>query len=214
MGRGRVGIYPETKHPSSFQSIGLPLEPRLVDVLHRSGYRSRSARVFIQSSEVANLKALDTMTDIPLVQLLDASGNPHDFVLSGDPRTYADLATPEGLAEIATYADGVGVNNNLVVPRDADGFLQTPTSLVGDAHDAGLLVHAWTFRNENSFLPADLRLASDPAAHGDAPAEYELFLSLGLDGVFSDHPDTAVAVRDARLGTPPWRPPLRAQPRP
>ena len=198
--RAGVGIYPETKHPTYFDSIGLSLEEPLVATLHANGYRGRNAPVFIQSFEVANLKELNRRTRVPLVQLLDATGQPYDFVVAGDPRTYADLATPEGLAEIATYADGVGPNKNLIVPRDAAGNLLDPTSFVRDAHRAGLQVHPWTFRKENNFLPADFR-QGNPAnpeflrATGDAPAEFRLFFRLGVDGLFSDHPDTAVAAR-------------------
>jgi glycerophosphoryl diester phosphodiesterase len=196
-----VGIYPETKHPTYFDSIGLSLEEPLVATLHANGYRGARAPVFIQSFETANLKELNRMTRVPLAQLLDATGRPYDFVVAGDPRTYADLATPAGLEEIAGYADGVGVNKNLIVPRDADQNLLDPTTLVRDAHRAGLQVHAWTFRNENNFLPADFRLGNpaNPAAFlratGDAPAEYQLFFGLGIDGLFSDNPDTAVASR-------------------
>ncbi len=195
-----VGIYPETKHPTYFDSIGLSLEEPLVATLHANGYRGPRAPVFIQSFETANLKELNRKTGVPLAQLLDATGRPYDFVVAGDPRTYADLATPAGLEEIAGYADGVGVNKNLIVPRDADQNLLDPTTLVRDAHRVGLQVHAWTFRNENNFLPADFRLG-DPAspvylrATGDAPAEYQLFFRLGVDGLFSDNPDTAVASR-------------------
>jgi glycerophosphoryl diester phosphodiesterase len=195
-----VGIYPETKHPTYFDSIGLSLEEPLVATLHANGYRGRNAPVFIQSFEVANLKELNRRTRVPLVQLLDATGRPYDFVVAGDPRTYADLATPEGLAEIATYADGVGPNKNLIVPRDAAGNLLDPTSFVRDAHRAGLVVHPWTFRKENSFLPNDFRQGNPASpeflrATGDAPAEFRLFFRLGVDGLFSDHPDTAVASR-------------------
>src|SRR6266545_3522412 len=195
-----VGIYPETKHPTYFDSIGLSLEEPLVATLHANGYRGRNALVFIQSFEVANLKELNRRTRVPLVQLLDATGRPYDFVVAGDPRTYADLATPEGLAEIATYADGVGPNKSLIVPRDPDGNLLDPTSLVRDAHRAGLQVHPWTFRKENNFLPNDFRQGNPASpeflrATGDAPAEFRLFYRLGVDGLFSDHPDTAVAAR-------------------
>jgi len=195
-----VGIYPETKHPTYFDSIGLSLEEPLVATLHANGYRGRNAPVFIQSFEVANLKELNRRTRVPLVQLLDATGRPYDFVVAGDPRTYADLATPEGLAEIATYADGVGPNKSLIVPRDPDGNLLDPTSLVRDAHRAGLQVHPWTFRKENNFLPNDFRQGNPASpeflrATGDAPAEFRLFYRLGVDGLFSDHPDTAVAAR-------------------
>jgi glycerophosphoryl diester phosphodiesterase len=203
--RRKVGIYPETKHPTYFDSVGLSLEEPLVAALRRAGLDGPRSPVFIQSFEVGNLKQLNGLTRVPLVQLLDATGKPYDFVVSGDPRTYADLATPEGLAEIATYADGVGVNKNLIVPRDAQNRLGTPTRLVRDAHQAGLIVHGWTFRRENSFLPEDFR-AGNPAspvylaATGDFPAELRLFYGLGIDGVFSDNPDVAVAVRAKEFG--------------
>jgi glycerophosphoryl diester phosphodiesterase len=198
--RHRVGIYPETKHPTYFDSIGLSLEEPLVETLHANGYRGRNAPVFIQSFEVANLKELNRRTRVPLVQLLDATGRPYDFVVAGDPRTYQDLATPEGLREIATYADGVGPNKNLIVPRDGAGNLLDPTSFVRDAHRAGLVVHPWTFRKENEFLPNDFRQGNPASpeflrATGNAPAEFRLFFRLGVDGLFSDHPDTAVASR-------------------
>jgi glycerophosphoryl diester phosphodiesterase len=106
--RHRVGIYPETKHPTYFDSIGLSLEEPLVRALNANGYRGRDAKVFIQSFEVANLKALRRMTRVPLVQLVDATGKPYDFVVAGDPRTYADLVTPAGLEEVAGYARGLG----------------------------------------------------------------------------------------------------------
>lgn len=198
---GRIGIYPETKHPTYFDSIGLSLEEPLVATLHANGLRGENAPVFIQSFEVGNLQQLNRMTRLPLVQLLDASGRPYDFALAGDPRTYADLATPTGLAFIAGYADGIGANNGLIIPRDASGNLTAPTTLVADAHSAGMIVHAWTFRSENFFLPTNLRLGNpaDPmylAQIGDWEAELELFYETGLDGVFSDQPDRAVAVRE------------------
>lgn len=190
-----IGIYPETKHPSYFQSIGLPLEEPLVQALKRNGLNGRKAKVFVQSFETANLRKLDRMTDVPLVQLLDASGRPFDFTAAGDPRTYQDLVKPENLKWIAGYADGIGTAKNLLIPRDPAGRLLPPTTVVRDAHRAGLLVHAWTFRAENQFLPADFRLGADPNARGDYIAEYEAFYGIGLDGVFADQPDTAVAAR-------------------
>jgi len=198
--REHVGIYPETKHPSYFDGIGLSLEEPLVTVLNANGYRSSKDPVFIQSFETANLRQLDTMTDLRLVQLIGGSGKPFDFVDAGDPRTYDDLVTPEGLAEIATYADGIGPDKNRIVPRDAEGRLQRPTRIVRMAHRRGLLVHPYTFRNENVFLPTNLRQGNPASpeflrATGDAPAEYRLFFRLGVDGLFSDYPDTAVASR-------------------
>ncbi|MEU5947033.1 glycerophosphodiester phosphodiesterase [Micromonospora sp. NPDC047465] len=195
--RGRtIGVYPETKHPTYFASIGLPLEEPLVEVLRRNKLTHRNSPVIIQSFETANLRKLDRMIDVKLAQLLDATGRPYDFTVAGDARTYQDLAKPAGLKWIAGYADGVGVQKNLIVPRDATGKLLAPTTLVRDAHRERLVVHAWTFRAENQFLPADFRIGTDPNARGDIQAEYELFLNLGLDGVFSDHPDTAVAARE------------------
>jgi glycerophosphoryl diester phosphodiesterase len=192
-----VGIYPETKHPSYFDSIGLSLEEPLVSTLEDNGFTSASDPVFIQSFEVGNLMELSEMTDLPLVQLLDDSGAPWDLVESSDPRTYADLATPEGLAETATYAQGIGVNKNLVIPRDENDNLLEPTSLIDDAHAEGLIVHAWTFRDENVFLPNDFRVGDPnapefPRNPGDAVEEQVLFLEQGLDGLFTDHPDTGV----------------------
>ncbi|SCF17770.1 glycerophosphodiester phosphodiesterase [Micromonospora mirobrigensis] len=193
--RRTIGIYPETKHPSYFASIGLPLEEPLVAALKANRLTHRNDPVFIQSFETANLRKLDGMIDVRLVQLLDATGRPYDFTVAGDARTYVDLASATGLAWIGGYADGVGLNKNLIVPRDAAGRLLAPTTVIRDAHRVKLLVHAWTFRAENQFLPVDFRIGADPNARGDITAEYELFLGLGLDGVFADQPDTAVAAR-------------------
>jgi glycerophosphoryl diester phosphodiesterase len=191
-----IGIYPETKHPSYFRSIGLPLERPLVRVLRRNGLDRRRSKVFVQSFETANLQALDRELDVPLVQLFGASeARPFDFVASGDPRTYGDLATPAGLRQVARYADGVGPSKDYIVPRDASGASLAPTSFVDDAHDAGLLVHPYTFRNENQFLPLELRSSADPNAYGNAIAEYEQFYGLGVDGLFADNPDTAIEAR-------------------
>jgi glycerophosphoryl diester phosphodiesterase len=132
---------------------------------------------------------------------MDAAGRPHDFTAARDARTYAELARAPGLAEIASYADGIGVDKRLILPRDVDQKLLAATSLVSDAHAAGLLVHAWTFRRENSFLPADFH-GGDPSAAdhdtrtGDLRGEITRFLELGLDGLFSDNPDLAVAARN------------------
>ncbi|MBD6616151.1 glycerophosphodiester phosphodiesterase [Komarekiella sp. 'clone 1'] len=178
-----IGIYPETKHPTYFKSIELSLEEPLLSTLVANGYQGANAPVFIQSFEVSNLQDLSTKTDLPLVQLLNSSGKPYDFVVSGDARTYADLATASGLKQIAKYAQAVGIHKNLLVPRDSKGKLLAPTSLVSDAHANSLLVHVWTFRNENFFLPLDFQ--------GNPQGEYQLFFSLGIDGVFSDYPDTA-----------------------
>src|SRR5215218_8645346 len=197
-----VGIYPETKHPSYFDSIGLSLEEPLVEVLRRNRLDRRGAKVFVQSFEVSNLQELSRMTRVPLVQLIDARGAPADFVLAGDPRTYDDLVTPQGLAEIARYADGIGPEKSRIVPGNvAGGTLGEPTSLIADAHRAGLVVHPFTFRPENNFLAATFRQGNPSSpeylrARGDQPAELALYYELGVDGLFADNPDTAVAVRE------------------
>ncbi len=188
----RIGIYPETKHPTYFDGIGLSLEEPLVRTLRRNGLAHRHAAVFVQSFETSNLRELDRIIDVPLVQLIDATGAPYDLVAAGDKRTYDDLVKPAGLRWIARYADGVGVAKARIVPLDAAGKVLPPTTLVRDAHQARLIVHAWTFRNENTFLATDFKRGTDPAAYGDAFGEYRLFLSQGIDGLFSDNPDTAV----------------------
>lgn len=193
-----IGIYPETKHPSYFASIGLPLERKLVDQLSAAGYTGADAPVCIQSFEVANLKALRQVTDLPLIQLIEDDKDkpaPQDFVLARDPRTYVDMLTPKGLAEIATYADGIGPSKRQIIPWDEDGTLGTPTSLVDDAHRVGLLVHPYTFRLENDFLPADFRIGSNPSGHGDLARELDTYLAAGIDGMFSDFADLAVAAK-------------------
>jgi glycerophosphoryl diester phosphodiesterase len=194
-----VGIYPETKHPTYFRSIGKPLEPALVDTLRRNRLAGRGAKVFVQSFETTNLRALNRQIDVPLVQLLDTkTRRPPDLAGTRDTRTYGDLATPAGLRAIGRYADGVGPSKDYIVPRDPSGRSLAPTSFVADAHAARLVVHPYTFRNENTFLPLELRSSADPAQYGNVFAEYEQFFALGVDGVFSDNPDTAVEARAAR----------------
>jgi len=190
-----VNLVPEIKHSTYFRSIGLPMEQRLLDVLRRNGLNNQGSGVIIQSFEVGNLQWLHQHTTVPLMQLTAASGAPADFVASGDPRTYADLVTPAGLRGVAQYATYLGPDKNQIVPRDASNHLTVPTSLVDDAHRAGLLVTPYTFRNENNFLPADFQRGTNPADYGNAIAEYRLFFELGVDGMFTDNTDTAVLAR-------------------
>ncbi|MBA2637545.1 MAG: glycerophosphodiester phosphodiesterase [Solirubrobacterales bacterium] len=203
--REGVGVYPETKHPTYHDSIGLSLEEPLEAILEARRLNRPNAKVFVQSFETANLRELDERLRVPLVQLIGGSGAPADLVAAGEDTTYADLVTRAGLREISRYADGIGPDKNRIVPRDAGGNLETPTSVVSDAHRVGLLVHPYTFRPENANLPANLR-RGDPAspeyqrARGATAAELRLFYLLGVDGVFSDHPDTAVAVRHRLFG--------------
>jgi len=165
-----IAVYPETKHPTYFQSIGLPLEQRLVTLLNAHGLRRKTDPVFIQSFEPASLQTLRPTTRVRLMQLLDEG---------------ADV-TPSRLAAIAKYADGIGPNKRLVVPAAPDGRLLPPTSVVRDAHAAGLFVHVWTMRSEDVFL--------SPSYGGDPAREYEQFASLAVDGLFTDFPDVAAAV--------------------
>lgn len=183
-----IGVYPETKHPSYFTAIGLPHEAPLLAILAEYGYRGRTAPVFIQSFEVANLKAIRAKSDLPLIQLMDAEGGPADDAKA----TYAAMASPAGLKAVAAYADGIGPNKSMVIPRGTLGTLGDPTSLVRDAHAAGLKVHPWTFRRENYFLPLGDKGGINPAGHGDLAAEVDAYLKTGIDGLFSDNPREAV----------------------
>lgn len=190
--KGRlIGIYPETKHPTYFKSINLPLEKRLIDVLALNGWNSKDAPVFIQSFEVANLKELRGMTTVRIVQLLSSSGRPYDFVAAGatETRTYAELITPAGLKDVATYANYIGPSKDMVIPL-INGNLGTPTALVSDAKAAGLSVHIYTLRPENNFLPANLKKApiTDITLRGDSITEMQTFLKAGVDGFFTDDP--------------------------
>jgi glycerophosphoryl diester phosphodiesterase len=196
--RGEViGVYPETKHPTYFDSIGLSLEEPLTATLKRHHLNRPNAAVFVQSFETGNLRELDEVLRVPVVQLVHDSGAPYDLRQQGDSTTYADLVTPEGLKEVATYADAIGANKNLVIPRTESDEAGEPTTLVADAHAVGLDVHVWTMRDENMFMARDFWRGTDPTAKGDAIAEYQAFFDAGVDGVFSDHPDTAVAAREA-----------------
>ncbi|MFE9042113.1 glycerophosphodiester phosphodiesterase [Streptomyces sp. NPDC007818] len=192
--RGReIWLHVETKHPSYFRSIGLGLEERLARLLRRYGRHRAHSAVFLQSFEPSSVQRLSKLVDSPLVVLLSgAATRPWDFVEAGDPRTVADLVTPAGLRWIASYAQGIGPTLDLVIPKDAAGRLGTPTTLVRDAHAQGLILHPYTQRNENTFLPADFRRGTDPAAYGAAFGALKRYFETGIDGVFSDNPDTAL----------------------
>ena len=218
-----VGVYPETKHPTYHVNLGLKLEDRLLDVLAQYGYTSKTSPVIVQSFEVSNLKYLRTKTQIRLVQLVDANDvnadgsmdltapydKPYDFAVAGDKRTFASLLTPAGLKEVKTYADGIGPWKPYLIPSkqvdankdgkpddlngdgkidDRDRVMMPPTDVVKNAHAEGLMVHPYTFRSEARRLASDFK--------GDPKAEYKLFYNLGVDGLFSDFPDTAKAARD------------------
>ena len=208
-----IGIYPETKHPSYHHHLGLPLEDRLVDALVRAGWNHRDAPVIIQSFETASLKYLRTRTPVKLMQLiaaLDVNSDgslaftppfdrPYDWRIASRSGLWKDMLTPDGLAEIRIYADGIGpwkpyimssAVANVVLDRrvsEAERYLLPPSGLIDAAHRAGLFVHAWTFRNEPQRLTSDYQ--------GNPVNEYRRYYELGIDGVFSDFPDTAVTAR-------------------
>jgi len=226
LGRAVI-IYPETKNPTYHRDLGLPLEDKLIAALNAAGWNSRSAPVFVQSFEPGSLKEMRRKgLKTRMVQLIDGDDidlktgkityaipfdRPYDWCKSGDDRLFADMVTPSGLAEIGTYADGIGVWKPYIVPLKGrvgragqlvdvngdgkvdlrDAATQPPTALVAEAHRQGLFVHVFTFRNEKR------RLAS--SYMGDPQAEYLQFFRLGVDGVFSEFPDTAVMARAVYL---------------
>ncbi len=199
--KGRpIGIYPETKHPTYHKSIGLPLEDRLLDALKRAGWNTREAPVFIQSFETANLRYLRTKTRVRLVQLIDANDvnpdgtldftppfdRPYDWTVAGRTDLFQYLTTPAGLSEVATYADGIGPWKPYII-TEKFGVLQPPSAVVTNAHARGLVVHPYTFRNEQKRLAADYK--------GNPVSEYLRFYEAGVDGLFSDFADTAFIAR-------------------
>ncbi|GGX09413.1 glycerophosphodiester phosphodiesterase [Streptomyces lomondensis] len=200
--RGKqVWIYPELKHPTYFRKLGLPLEERVAKLLRKYRKDRRTSPVILQSFEPTSIERLNKLVDNPLVVLLSSAGTrPWDFVETGDPRTVADLIKPAGLREIASYAQGIGPTLDLIIPRDAKGNLTQPTTLVSDAHRVGLILHPWTLRNENPFLPANFRKGTDPDAYGDVFGAYQAYFATGIDGVFTDQPDTGLLAREDFLG--------------
>jgi glycerophosphoryl diester phosphodiesterase len=199
----RIGIYPETKHPSYFAALSLPLESALIDVLHRYGYGHAHDPIFIQSFEVSNLKRLKQMTELRLVQLLWLEGKPFDVELEGGALSYDAMATAEGLRAVASYADGVGPEKyHFIIPPDAAGIVDSAnrTRFVADAHAAGLLVHPYTFRAENAFLPTNFK-GPNPGKEtefGNVLGEITAFLEAGIDGFFVDQADIGVRALKAR----------------
>lgn len=195
--RGKqVWIYPETKHPTYFRALGLGLEERVAKLLRKYGKDRKNSPVILQSFEPTSIQRLNRLVGNPLVVLLSAANTrPWDFVTTGDPRTVADLIKPAGLKEIASYAQGIGPTLDLVIPKDSTGALTSPTTLVADAHKAGLVLHPYTMRNENPFLPANFRKGTDADAYGDVFGAYRTYFATGIDGVFTDNADTGVLAR-------------------
>lgn len=216
-----IGVYPETKHPTLHAALGLPLEDRLLDALKAVGWTEKTSPVIIQSFETGSLKYMRKKTNARIIQLVDADDvdkdggivlaapfdKPYDFVITGDKRSFADMVTKEGLAEIKTYADGVGPWKPYLMsakqeigadgrPKDLNGdgkideqdrVLLQPTEVVKNAHALGLFVHTWTFRSEPRRLVSNFK--------GDPTAEYKAYFALGIDGLFSDFGDHAVKAR-------------------
>jgi glycerophosphoryl diester phosphodiesterase len=191
-----IHLYPETKHPTYFQSIGLPLEELVITTLKADEFTASRATVYIQSFEVANLKYFrekigTSQPNWKLVQLMEeGTRRPYDFVKAGDPRTYADLMTLEGMKEIATYANGVGPYKLSIINVDSSGAFQQPSELVSNAHAAGLVVFPYTFRPENAFLPAPLKAGGPDSTRNPAGSvlEIQAYLDAGIDGFFTDDP--------------------------
>jgi glycerophosphoryl diester phosphodiesterase len=191
-----IHLYPETKHPTYFQSLNLPLEDRLIATLRANDFSARQATVYIQSFEVANLKALrekigDSQPNWKLVQLMDdRTRKPYDFVKAGDERTYGDLMTEAGMREIATYANGVGPYKLTIINVDGSGNFQEPSDLVRNAHLAKLLVFPYTFRPENAFLHAPLKAEGPDSTRNPSGSvsEIQAYLKAGIDGFFTDDP--------------------------
>lgn len=181
----QIGLYIETKHPTHFQKIGLPIEPRLLAALKAHQLDKSGAPVYIQSFEVSNLQWLKRHSELRLIQLIEDVGQPADQI--GTKLSYASMITPAGLQQVATYAVGIGPYKRLIVPEH-DGRLQAPTHLIENAHAAGLLVHPWTFRTDKEYLAEDYE--------GNPEEEYLQFFALGVDGVFSDFPEDAFNARE------------------
>ena len=191
-----IGVYPELKHPSYFRGLGFDPETKLVEALTALHWTGKDAPVFVQCFEVGPLERLNARIDTPLIQLMGAEGGPADH----PDWTYVAMASAEGLKAVAAYADGVGVEKVMVIPRDAEQRSLAPTALVRDAHAVGLKVHIWTMRAENYFLPLERRQGLKPRPdfprlRGDLAGEIRAFRDAGVDGVFSDFPGIANSIR-------------------
>ncbi|MFF1923000.1 glycerophosphodiester phosphodiesterase [Streptomyces sp. NPDC058221] len=192
--RGKqIWLYVETKHPTYFRGLGLALEERLVKLLRRYNRHRAQSPLILQSFEPTSIQRLAKLVATPSIVLLsDAGTQPWDFTATGDPRTTDDLVKPAGLKWMAAFAQGIGPTLDLIIPKDSSGRLTEPTTLVRDAHAQGLILHPYTMRNENTFLPADFRRGTDPNAYGDAFGAFAAYFATGIDGIFSDNPDTAL----------------------
>ena len=194
------------------------MEDKLIAIINAAGWNSKTAPIYVQSFEPGSLKYMKAKgLNTRLIQLIDGDGvdmktgavtfavpsdRPYDWTKAGDKRFFDAMVTPAGLAEIKTYADGIGPWKRFIISikgtmgadgkvNDADATSTQATSLVADAHKAGLFVHPFTFRNESRRLAADYK--------GDAKNEYLAYYRVGVDGVFTDFTDTALAARTQYL---------------
>ncbi len=218
-----IAIYPETKNPTYFRDLGMPMEDKVIAAINAAGWNSKTAPIYVQSFEPGSLKYMKSKgLNTRLIQLIDGDGidmktgamtyavpvdRPYEWTKAGDKRNFDVMVTPAGLAEIKTYADGIGPWKRYIVSvkgtvgadgkvvdvnkdgkiNDADATSVSPTTLIADAHKAGLFVHPFTFRNESRRLAADY--------NKDGKNEYAIYYKLGVDGVFTDFTDTALAAR-------------------
>lgn len=187
-----IGVYPETKHPTYFTTIGLPLEKAVVTELKKQGLNKKGSKIFIQSFELGALEKFKKMTDLPLIFLIDDPEKiPYDYVVAGNKTTYQELLQPKYLKEISKVAAGIGPYKRYIVPVNDKGERLPSTTLVADAHAVGLLVHPYTFRSEERYLLKEYK--------NDPESEYLEFFRLGVDGVFTDFADHAVKAKEAYL---------------
>lgn len=205
-----VGIYPEIKHPTFHNDLGLPIRKKLLEALTNAGWNHSEAPVYIQCFEVETLQEIHRESNVKLIQLLGAvgmdtsgklkfrnddnsyhpEGTPYDFYLKGDKRTYKYFTTEEGLKFAATYASGIGPWKGFIIPyaivENGTTEIKDPTDFVTLAHTYNLSVHPYTFRNEDE----QYMTAQDPQS------EYSLFFEAGVDGLFSDYTDEAVRAKN------------------
>ncbi|XP_075990775.1 glycerophosphodiester phosphodiesterase, periplasmic-like [Anticarsia gemmatalis] len=194
----KIGLYPEIKHSLYFRTLGFPIEQLVVDILHKNGYEGSEAPACIQSFEIDALKELKNITQIRLMQLYDhPSLQPFDQYQKGADLTYGDMAAPDKLSEVAKYAYAVGPDKSYIIPRDQSNRLGRMTNFVNDAHEVGLKVYAYTFRAENHFLSAEY-ISGDrqPTTFGNFSAYLQVYYATGIDGIFCDHPDVPVRLRN------------------
>ena len=195
-----IGVYAELKRSSYFADLGLPLEPAVLSSLRDHGLDRPGSQVHVQSFEISGLRWLREHSAVRLSQLVAADGAPDECRGSGDPTTYDDLVTPAGLRAVSRYADVLAVAKDRLIPRTSTtGPAPGARRLVEDAHLAGMRVLAYTVRNENRFLAQCYRTSTEPDAFGDVLGETRALLDLGVDGLFTDHPDTSVLARDIWL---------------